>query len=310
MKKVSLTLLIALVFAFSANAQLKNKHGEVILPETGDWAIGIDATSFLNYFGNFIGSNGLNVAPTWDFLNTRQGITGKYFVSETMAYRASVRLGMTSTSGSELVADRTYSVVPVYPGTIPVEVKNTWKQGATNIGLSGGVEWRRGHGRLQGFYGGELGIGISSSSETFSYGNALTQQASTATLMNVDVDGDDGMLGDINLVNDPFSNSGRATKIKNGTQFGIGVRGFIGAEYFVIPKLSIGGEFGCSLGFMSAGKKSTTMESEGMTSGTPPVEATSTFTIEEKNPSYFGMDNENMNTLFGPAGSLKVTFHF
>ncbi len=149
MKKVGLTLLVALAFAFSANAQLKNKAGEVVLPETGDWAIGVDATSFLNYFGNFIGSNGLNVAPTFDFLNTRQGITGKYFVSETMAYRAAVRIGMTSTKGSEMVADRLTTTAPVYPGTIPAEVENTWKQGATNIGLSGGVEWRRGHGRLQ-----------------------------------------------------------------------------------------------------------------------------------------------------------------
>jgi hypothetical protein len=310
MKKVGLTLLVALVFAFSANAQLKNKAGEVILPETGDWAIGVDATCFLSYFGNFIGGNGLNVAPTFDFLNTNQSITGKYFVSETMAYRGSLRLGMTSLSGSQMVADRSYSVVPVYPGTIPVEVKNTWKQGATNISLCGGVEWRRGHGRLQGFYGGELGIGISSSSETFTYGNALTQQASTATLTNVDVDGDDGMLGNINLVNDPFGNAGRATKIKNGTQFGIGVRGFIGAEYFVLPKLSIGGEFGLGLALQSYGTKSTTIESEGMTSGTPPVEATSSFTVDSKNPSYFGLDNDNTNSIFGPAGSLKITFHF
>jgi hypothetical protein len=309
MKKVGLTLLVALAFAFSANAQLKNKAGEVVLPETGDWAIGVDATSFLNYFGNFIGGDGLNVAPTFDFLNTRQGITGKYFVSETMAYRASLRIGMTSTSGSEMVADRLTTTAPVYPGTIPAEVKNTWRQGATNIGLSGGIEWRRGHGRLQGFYGGEFGIGISSSSEKFTYGNALTQTAS-ATANNVDVAAADGMLSDINLVNDPFGYAARATKIKNGTQFGIGVRGFIGAEYFVMPKLSIGGEFGCSLGFMSSGKKSVEMESEGMAPGTPPVETASTFTVDTKNPSYFGMDNDNMNTLFGPAGSLKITFHF
>lgn len=309
MKKVGLTLFVALVFAFSANAQLKNKAGEVILPETGDWAISIDATSFLNYFGNFIGSNGLNVAPTFDFLNTRQGITGKYFVSETMAYRASLRIGMTSVSGSALVADRLNVVTLVYPGTPPLEVKNSWRQGATNIGVTGGVEWRKGHGRLQGFYGGELGIGISSSSESYTYGNALTQTSTTA-LNNVDVAAADGMLSNGNLVNDPFGYSARATKIKNGTQFGIGVRGFIGAEYFVIPKLSIGGEFGWSLGFMSSGSKSVEMESEGFAPGTPPVETASTFTVKSKNPSYFGMDNENMNTLFGPAGSLKITFHF
>lgn len=309
MKKVGLTLLVALFIATSASAQLKNKKGEIILPETGDWAIGIDATSTLNYFGNFIGGAGLNVAPTFDFLNTRQGITGKYFVSETMAYRGSVRIGMTSIQGSEMVADRLYSVVPVYPGTLPAEVKNSWRQGATNIGVTGGIEWRKGHGRLQGFYGGEVGIGLSSSTESFKYGNALTQ-TSSATIANVDISPADAMLTGANITTDPFGNPARATKIKNGAQFGIGVRGFIGAEYFVLPKLSVGGEFGWSLGFMSTGTQKTEMESEGLTSGTPPVETLSTFVVKSKNPSYFGMDTENMNTLFGPAGSLKITFHF
>ncbi len=303
MKKVGLTLLVALFIATSASAQLKNKKGEIILPETGDWAIGIDATSTLNYFGNFIGGNGLNVAPTFDFLNTRQAITGKYFVSETMAYRGSVRLSMTSVTGSEMVADRAATAIPVFPTTLPQEVKNKWKQGATNIGITGGIEWRKGHGRLQGFYGGEVGLGISSSSESFTYGNALTQ-----TTPNVNLDADDDMLsGANNAVNDPFGNPARATKMKNGAQFGIGVRGFIGAEYFVMPKLSIGGEFGWSLGYMTAGKGSIEMESEGLVSG---IETLSTFTVDTKNPSYFGFDNENMNTLFGPAGSLKITFHF
>ena len=60
MKKVGLTLLVALVFVFSANAQLKNKQGETILPETGDWAIGIDAAPILGYFGNMFNANTSN----------------------------------------------------------------------------------------------------------------------------------------------------------------------------------------------------------------------------------------------------------
>lgn len=309
MKKVGLTLLVALFIATTASAQIKNKKGEIILPETGEWAIGIDATPFLNYFGNFVGANVLNVAPTWNFLNTNQSITGKYFVSETMAYRGSLRLSMRSTSGSEMVADRLTTVAPVFPGSLPAEVENTWKQGATDIAISGGIEWRKGKGRLQGFYGGEFGIGLSSSSQKYTYGNALTQTSSAAA-NNVDITAADNMLTGANITNDPFGNPARATKIKNGTQFLIGARGFIGAEYFVIPKLSVGGEFGWAIGFTSSGKRTVEMESEGMAPGTPPVETLSTFTVESKNPRSIGFDNDNTNSLFGPAGSLKITFHF
>ena len=65
------------------------------MPEAGDYAIGIDATPFLNYVGNLIGGNDGNTAPSWNYLTTNQTITGKYFVDENMAYRGSLRLGFT-----------------------------------------------------------------------------------------------------------------------------------------------------------------------------------------------------------------------
>ena len=276
-------------------------------PVAGDWAVGIDATPFLNYFGNFIGGNGLNSAPSWNFLTTNQTITGKYFVSDDMAYRGSLRLGFGSVHGSEMVADRLSTTAPVYPSTLPAEVENTWKMGSTNIGLGGGIEMRKGSGRLVGFYGGELGINVSSSKETYTYGNALTQ-TSSASANNVDVDADDAMGAGTNLTTDPFGNGARVTESKSGMQFGLGIRGFIGAEYFVLPKLSLGGEFGWGLAFVSGGTASTTVESEGFDASA--VERTSTFTTESKNAGGFGLDTENNNTVFGPAGSLRITFHF
>ena len=66
--KKSITIL---AFAFGitgAFAQdLTSKKGEPILPEAGDWAIGIDATPFLNYAGNFFGKTTNNNAPTFNF---------------------------------------------------------------------------------------------------------------------------------------------------------------------------------------------------------------------------------------------------
>jgi hypothetical protein len=82
-----------------------------------------------------------------------------------------------------------------------------------------------------------------------------------------------------------------------------GLRGFIGAEYFVLPKMSIGGEFGWGLGLMSMGAGSVETEStDGASVGTQVIETTSA--------SAFGFDTNINNTLFGSAGSLRLTFHF
>jgi hypothetical protein len=45
--------------------------------------------------------------------------------------------------------------------------------------------------------------------------------------------------------------------------YGFGLRGFIGAEYFFMPKMSIGGEFGWGLAYVKNGATTTEYEAEG-----------------------------------------------
>ncbi len=285
MKKSIFTVALILGAATTTFAQDKTYGAE-----SGDWAIGIDTTPFLNYFGNFIGGDGANTAPTWNFLTTNQTITGKYFTASDMAYRGSLRLGFGSTSGSAFIG-QDGAAAPTYPN-LPTTVEDSWKMGSTNIGLSGGIEYRKGSGRLVGFYGGELGIMLSSSSETYTYGNAMTTTGASST-----------DFGTGNLNGDPVYGVGRLTERKSGSTFGLGLRGFIGAEYFVLPKMSIGGEFGWGLAFMSTGAGSETWES---TDGS----AIGTITHEGTKSSSFGLDTDSNNSVFGPAGSLRLTFHF
>ena len=82
-----------------------------------------------------------------------------------------------------------------------------------------------------------------------------------------------------------------------------GLRGFIGAEYFVLPKMSIGGEFGWGFGLMSVGASTETWITD---------DGTATAEIEHvgTKSSGFGLDTDINNTLFGAAGSLRLTFHF
>lgn len=259
-------------------------------PVAGDWAIGIDATPFLNYFGNLIGGGqGNNTAPTWNFLTTNQTITGKYFAADDMAYRGSLRIGFGSGKGSSLIG-QDGAAAPTYPA-LGTTVEDTYKNGGMNIGLSGGLEWRKGAGRLVGYYGGELGFSFASNSSTYTYGNAMTNTGASTT----DFGG--------NITTDTYGNPARITSEKSGMTTTFGLRGFIGAEYFILPKMSIGGEFGWGLGFMSFGAGSMDIEStDGATVGTQTLEGTKT--------SGFGIDTDSNNTLFGPAGSLRLTLHF
>lgn len=319
--KKSLTILALAFGVTGAYAQdLTSKKGEPILPEAGDWSIGVDATPFLDYMGNFFGKSANNTAPTFNFLNTNQTITGKYFAAAQTAYRASVRIGFGGTTIRQMVEDRFQTQVnnasPTnnFPTVNPMK-ENEWKHSTSNIGLSAGIEKRKGKTRLQGFYGAELGFNISSSKDKFTYGNALNPLSAATSTSNpvVDVDNDDSFGGSANNVyTAPTAGGplGRVTERKNGTTFSFGVRGFIGVEYFVLPKISLGGEFGWGLGLATQGKSKTTMESIGNTGGAGANDQTGTTTIESSKNGGFRLDTDNTNSIFGPSASLRLNFHF
>ena len=285
----NLFLSVAVVLSASASFSQEEKN---YLPEAGDWAVGIDATPFLNYAGNLLG--GGNSAPAWNAL-TSQVITGKYFIDANTAYRGSLRLGFLSNSASAMIGDATPNVNDglVYP-ELPAMVEDYAKFSDMNVTLGFGMEKRRGFGRLQGYYGAELGIGMSSSSESYKYGN----DAVGGTAVNATNTTDWGQLGQ-----DAWGNDARITEVNSGTAFFIGARAFIGAEYFVMPRLAVGGEFGWGLGFGTNGTSSVTMEStDGATVGTQ--------TVETSNGSGFGIDTDSATGGFGPTGTLRMTFHF
>lgn len=308
MKKLSI-IVGALTLTTSMFAQdLTSKKGENYMPEQGDWALGIDAVPFLNYFGNFIGGDGFNVAPTWGYATNNNTIIGKYFVEEKMAYRGALRIGFGSTSGNEMVADRANTApAQPFPATPPTK-ENTWKSAYNSIGLAGGLEWRKGSTRLQGFYGGELGIMMGGGKNSFTYGNGLNPGGTPAVVIDgaddMDVNGDG--VADNSTTDETNGAPARILTDKN-SMFGLGLRGFIGVEYFIIPKLSVGGEFGWGLGFMSM-SGSTELEGVGPDAGGNPITAKQT--RDANKMSMFGLDTDINNTVFGNAGQLKITFHF
>jgi hypothetical protein len=300
-------LVIALAFGVTgAFAQdLTSKKGEPILPEAEDWAISMDASPIFNYVGNAFNGSTSNNAPGTSWLNSDQTIIGKKFIDEKSAYRVLVRVGFTNETTKAMIADATVTTAPVYP-EVPAMVEDKMKVRNTNIGVGLGKEFRRGKTRLQGYYGADAMIWISSGKTLYEYGNALATSAPIVTVANSTNFGS-------NITTDSYGNAARITERKTGMTFGLGVRGFIGAEYFIFPKISIGAEYGWGIGFQTTGKGKQTVESiSGTTIGS--------IETETAGSSKFGFDTDmNNNTIFGfngsgsgatGSGSMRVTFHF
>jgi hypothetical protein len=315
MKKSVLALAMAFGVTGAFAQDLTSKKGEPYLPEAGDWSIGIDATPFLNYAGQMLSNAGAS-SPSFNFLTANQSIVGKMFKDEKTAYRGGLRIGFGGTKTINKVDTRyadpaaapsSYS----FPSEAPM-VENTRKVSNRNIALSGGIEMRRGKTRLQGYYGGELGIGISGTSKKYEYGNSLV--APTSTTPGITVDSDDS-FGDGNVVavGTPVSQGqigdARITQQKGGGTFSIGLRGFIGAEYFILPKMSIAGEFGWGLALNKTGAMKTTYETTGMSSGAT-AQSTGSIEVETTKSGNWSLDTDNKNSVFGPAASLRLNLHF
>ncbi len=308
-----LTIFACAISFTNAQEGPTGKDGSVVLPESGDWAISFDATPFLNYAGNLFNAGA--VAPVLGYTNGYPwSVKGKLFVSSTMAYRAGIRIGFgNNTYVNEIIAPQVAAFIPVYPGTPNPMVEDEYKAGYTNIVVTGGLELRRGHGRLQGFYGGELIFGMGGSSNSWTYGNALSSGDVLTLDPNITVANSTDWTTinpayTDNTVLDDFGLAARLTESKSsGMTFGL--RGFIGVEYFVFPKIAIGGEYGWGFGMTSATTTSS-MESVGISAGTTQV--VGTFDTETKT-SGMAIDSDIQNGatgLLGPAGSLNITFCF
>ena len=321
--------LLALAFGVTgAYAQdLTSKKGEPILPEADDWAIGVDANPFLNYLGNFIGGNGSNSALSWNNYGANQTIVAKKFTDAQNAYRVTFRLGMQNQSFKrDITAPVASTSAPVnFPNKTNM-VEDKYTHSSSFVGIGVGMEKRKGKTRLQGFYGGEVYIWFSSSKDKFKYGNTLTQGvsadpnidpvsnstnwATVAASSSVIATANTGSSG---IAGQPGVTGWRMTSNKPGGQFGLGLRAFIGAEYFILPKISIGGEFGWGVGLAMNLKSKTMYEAEGIDGGGN--EAKSDLEVTAKRGMQWMIDTDRNATNsatynLSPSGVIRLGFHF
>jgi hypothetical protein len=285
-KTFTILMLVLVVSAFVSAQELTSKNGVPILPEEKEWALGIDAMPFFYYFGNMFNGNMSNGGPSFDFTGAYpMTLYGKYMVDAKTAYRVKLQITYNSFTDKEFVA------MDALPASFDPDVTVEDKEKVTNMDLvfGAGIEKRRGKGRLQGIYGAEALIGFGSGKIKYEYGNDWDPDiAHNVTNFGQNVIGE---------------GNGYITEDKSGSTFGLGVRGFIGVEYFFAPKISIGGEFGWGLGFSSQGEGEYTYDFEDFDSVTG-ENFINTRTVKDAGGSSFSFQPDNL------SGAINLLFYF
>ncbi len=294
MKKTILLVVFVLfgttIYTAQAQEVLKNKNGKVMLPEEGDWSISTEANEFLKFAADLIHIGGESAAtpPTMkgnNEDNVTYSITGKRFTSATQAERFSLRVFGQNDMMSEYVSPNSGD---------GDDVKDVMRSRNNMIAVGYGKEFRKGSSssRLQGFYGYEYLAAIGVSGTSYKYGNDL----------------------EANFVSNDFgknikSADERVTSTSEGFDIAVGARGFIGVEYFVVPKISVGGEYGWGIGLhRDFGGKT---KSEHVNDGEKESNSGSTggLFIGNQRENSTGKTDLWMNS-FSPSGNLSINFYF
>ncbi len=206
-----LSLLIASVFVLNgAFAQEPvSKKGIPILPHKGDWGIGFDAVPIIKYAGNLFHSSDNNSDLS---INYPLSITARYLHRDNVAYRMTLMV--------DYMSIKTDTLVPKQGSTNTNEqvADETVENSATEM-LGFGIQYWIGKSRVRGYYGGEFQLSANTAKTKYNFGNPLGAQ---------------------NPVNS------RTIEMKQGSTFGFGVRGFLGVEVYVAPRISVSAEYGFS----------------------------------------------------------------
>ncbi len=226
MKKNILFLLFAGSLSFTQAQDLLSKRGEKMLPDSGDWAVAVDASPFFNYLGNVFSSAGNN-SIFKSFGDSSITVMGKYFLSPKKAVRIKLNVGVNS-------QNQKFNTTKDGQTDVNVTVVDEWKSTETAITLGAGIEKRKGKTRLQGIYGAEASLFyVDGKKQKYKYGNSYSKNSSAPASNNFN--------GNIK------TDGSRVTQEKQGATYGLGLRGFIGMEYFIFPKIAIGMEYGLAL---------------------------------------------------------------
>ena len=209
---------------------MMSKRGEYILPEAGDFALGINALPMVEYFGNMFNGHAGNTTSFGTFthrlVSTTPILFGKYYLTDKTAIRAGLLIGVYNTTDRENVMMNQQIPDPL------VTVTDVMKSTETDLGIGADYLMYRGKGRVQGFYGGGISFNYTKTKATYNYGNLITTEFSSPYWYDFTAPTPGLTSGGTR----PLSQSGDRS-------YGVILSGVVGVEYFIAPKISIGGEF-------------------------------------------------------------------
>lgn len=206
------------------------------LPKKGNINFGINAVPILQWAGNiFNGNVDNNSIGTPKFRNPlAPNITIKYALQEKTFLRITYGGNSTNHEQRNLVFDDSKANDP---NARVIDVKtsnrNLWA-------LAAGIEKRRSNGNLQGFFGADIVYSRGRIDEHYKYGNNFDDFNQTPTTTT----------DFVGRVSDNVGKRLLSTTTQNSHE--IGLRAFIGAEYFFTNAISLGAEFGYTLVYQNA----------------------------------------------------------
>lgn len=231
MKKIIISLLFitsVLHVGFAQN-NTNTKKGDRdyshVLPQAGDFSLGMDMGNFIKVMNNNIaGNNNDDMVSAF-----KADIFGRYFLSNDRALRAHLAFGVDNSTNRVFVVDdvaNLNSVVGDHPLTMikTVDMKRVHN---TTMELGIGYEFRRSMRRVQGYAGAEVFGGMNLHSQTYEYGNGMgaANQKPTSAFQPT------------------FGLGYRPVSTKGGNAAILGFGLFAGADFFISRNISIGAEF-------------------------------------------------------------------
>jgi len=296
MKKSLIILLIAIipigmlaqdstVTKKTATPELISKHGIPILPQVGDFAIGVDVIPYINFLGSTFSSGGNTLNPI-----TSNTLYGKYYLDNNSAIRFELYTSHNDSKINNYVVDDAAVFINANSNA---QVVDELKTNSHKYGIAAGYQKYRGYGRLRGTYGAQVSYSRENSIDAYTYGNQMNALNATPTTT-------------ANWSSFAVANPAqRLLKSNFGVTNGLGITALAGVEYFILPKICIGGEVGLSLVYSWSKQSNATYEEMQNLSGTPTR-------MEIDRATSPGNTDFSINTFqYGaPAGRIYVLFHF
>lgn len=281
---------------------LMAQDGNSVLPQKGDWAVSINAAPVLQYIGQlFNGTNGNavinrfggqpylnNDVTTGNFgvINPLVSVSAKYLLTDDIALRLNAGWLYTYDDDKFYVQDDAARLEN------PISTKrliDTRIVRGNGVSLMFGAERRVGKKNIQGVFGGGVLYANQVGSRKFMYGNIMNQDNQSPSIA----------VGGATVPAGFSSARVLESRIANSLSY-LGAVAFVGVEWFVSSKISLGGEVNIAAVYRFGGNTYTTIE--GYNTLSMQVEEWTDLTAPTSSGFSFGTGNI--------GGNLSLNFYF